>query len=184
MDINPTTGARIFKARAGSGIRPFLFIAGAILAPSLIIWGLVWLVPLFVPILVTGILLFIALIWLVIGLVVSRAGSSVYYEVSDQDLTLIGGPVRYTIPLSSIKRVYKRDLDMRLSNRSMVRATAVNLPNLALSNVQYKDIGPLKMCATSQWKDITLIVTDKDTYGVTPADEEDFEQAIRPRGDF
>ncbi len=179
MDTDPLTGARIFKARPTTGILPFRKLAAIILAPALIVWAFFWILPLFVPILVTVILLINALVWLTIGVFVTRAAGNIHYEIEDGNLLLIGGPAHYTIPLDSIKKVYTRDLDLRFANRPKVgRVTAINVPNLALSNVSYKDIGHLKMCATSQWKDITIIETEDEKYGVTPEDREAFIEAL------
>jgi hypothetical protein len=112
------------------------------------------------------------------GLIASNVAEGVLYEVSDRELTLSGGPVRYTIPLDTIRRVYTRDLDLSVSNRSKRGVTGIRMPNLALGNAKYNDTGLLKMCATSPWERITIIETDSGTYGVTPADEQAFKAAI------
>lgn len=192
MESIPGTGVRIFEARTPSvegkqmSQRFFLIAAAFIVAPAVLVWLLAAILPSFVPWLVTGILVPIALFFLVLGFFLTSMGNKlaagVHYELTDTDLTLIGGPVRYIIPRNTIRRVYTRDLDMSLSNRPPVRATAVRMPNLALADVQYKDTGPLKMCATSSWERITIIETDALKYGATPADEQGFKTALGVAG--
>ncbi|MGA7729959.1 MAG: PH domain-containing protein [Chloroflexia bacterium] len=194
METDRANGVRTFEARntgnsgtsGGWRLNAYLIIAGLIIAPALIIWLLAGILPSFVPPLVTGILVLVAIMITVPLFIVSsigtRVAAGVRYEVSDRDLTMIGGPVRYTVPLDSIKRVYTRDFDLSLSNRPMRRITGVRMPNLALGPVQYKDTGPLKMCATSSSEGITIIETESGNYGVTPADEEGFKAALGVKG--
>lgn len=90
------------------------------------------------------------------------------YELDGEKLVIKCPPfLNYVVPLSSIKRVSKRDL--RISLWSSFR-----LPGLALFTVPYVDVGRVKMCATSASRGIILIETDRDIYGVTPLDEEAF----------
>jgi hypothetical protein len=191
MESAQSSGVHTFPARSignssgWEGIwQIFVLIFGIYLVPILILWLLAGMdivpspVPPFVTVLVAMIAIAIVVPFFFLIRWANRVASGVRYEVSDHDLTLIGGPVRYTIPLNTIKRVYKRDLDLRLRNRARRGVTGVRMPNLALGPVRYNDTGPLKMCATSSWKDITLIETTNGTYGITPADEEGFKAAI------
>lgn len=185
-------GVRNFKARPRGNAstenrKRFVVIAAAGLGFLLIlIWLLGLFLPPWVPMMVGGIILLVALIQAIIWTLViagaDRTANGVHYEVTNDELRLFGGPVHYEIPLSSIKRVYKRDLDMSVANRPTSRVTGVQLPDLALGPVQYKDTGSLKMCATSSWRDITLIETTGETYGVTPENEEEFRAAISAKG--
>jgi len=109
------------------------------------------------------------------------------YELSNSTLTLIGGPVKYQIPLQSIKRVYKHDIYTGASNRPRTNtATAISTPGMALANVTWRDTGLLKMCATPAWhkgwQSVMLIETDKFKYGITPADDEAFLSALHDAG--
>ena len=178
MGMNRAGRVRDFKARATNSLQAYLMLTAFLVAPALIIWLLAGFLPPFVPWGVTGTLLFIALVLLVAGYVADRAATSVHYGVSDRDVILTGGPVRYTIPLSSIKRIYTRDLNLGVRNRAKRGVTGVRMPNLALGPVKYNDTGPLKMCATSSSERITIIETEGDNYGVTPADEEGFKAAL------
>lgn len=192
MEVARDAGVRDFKARppqdafADSRIRIAVVLTVCLMTPALVVWAIGRFLPSFVPWMVFGILLFINVIFLVVGFVLSTVGdrvaAGIHYEVTNTELRLFGGNVHYTIPLDSIKRVYKRDLDLSIGNRPMVRSTYIRMPNLSLGDVQYKDTGPLKMCATSLWKDITLIETTGMTYGVTPANEEEFRAALGVRG--
>ncbi len=192
METSQVTGVRDFKARVPSSARGdttlsvFVIAVACMLAPVIIIWLLAGVLPPFVPWLVTGTLSFIAVIFLIVGLALSivgnRVAAGVHYEVTPTELRLIGGPVHYTIPLNTITRVYKRDFDLSLANRPRRQITGVRMPSLSLADVQYNDTGPLKMCATSSWKDITIIETTGLKYGVTPADEEGFKAALGVRG--
>jgi hypothetical protein len=189
METSEIAGARDFKARIPSSARGdttlsvFIIAGVCIMAPIVAIWLLAGILPAYVPWLVTSTLLFIGTIFLMVGLALSiienRVAAGIHYEVTPTELRLMGGPVHYTIPLSTITRVYKRDFDLSLANRPKRKVTGVRMPGLSLADVQYNDTGPLKMCATSAWKDITIIETTGLKYGVTPADEEGFMAALR-----
>ncbi len=92
---------------------------------------------------------------------------SMRYELDSDNLVMRCGLLKYVVPLTSIKRITKRDLEISLWS-------SLRLPGLALFTVPYADVGKVKMCATSASKDIILIETDRDMYGITPADEEEF----------
>ena len=59
--------------------------------------------------------------------------------------------------------------------------STVRLPGIALFTVPYADVGNVRMCATAALNDILLIETDKEKYGLTPADEEAFVAALQSR---
>lgn len=96
------------------------------------------------------------------------------YELDDKKLVMKCCLLKYTVPLASIKRITKRDLEISLWS-------SLRLPGLALFTVLYADVGKVKMCATSASKDIILIETDHGLYGITPAKEDEFVTDFRSR---
>ena len=97
------------------------------------------------------------------------------YELDADALTLRYGPVlRYRIPYSEIQGMQRRDLSVPVWS-------SMRLPGLALFVVPYNDVGPVRMCATRAAKDILLIRTTRATYGLTPAEERLFLDAIMAR---
>jgi len=107
-------------------------------------------------------------------LVILLSLPSMRYELDSDNLVMRCGLLRYVVPLTSIKRITKRDLEISLWS-------SLRLPGLALFTVPYADVGKVKMCATSASKDIILIETDRDMHGITPADEEGFIADFRSR---
>ena len=97
------------------------------------------------------------------------------YELDADALTLRYGPVlRYRIPYAEVQGMQRRDLSIPVWS-------SMRLPGLALFVVPYNDVGPVRMCATRAAKDILLIRTARATYGMTPADERSFLDAIMAR---
>jgi hypothetical protein len=95
------------------------------------------------------------------------------YELDQDQLTLRYGPViTYRIPLSEIRSIRRRNLSMTIWS-------TVRFPGIALFKVPYADVGNVKMCATAALNNVLLIETEKEKYGLTPADEEAFVAAIR-----
>ncbi len=95
------------------------------------------------------------------------------YELTRDQLTLHYGPVlTYRIPLHAIRTIRRRNLSMTIWS-------AVRFPGIALFKVPYSDVGNVKMCATAALNNILLIETEKEKYGLTPADEEGFVAAVR-----
>ncbi len=181
-NVTPT-GALIFKPRPSYTWRGPIIGAAAFLLAALLLVVFSGFIPAVVVIIdgiIAGVL---ALFMLGLAYFFWRVTTSMRYELSNDTLTLVGGPVRYDIPLASIKRVYSRDINTGYRNRTHVaRATAVSVPGLALSNVVWKDTGLLKMCATSSWRNIMIIETDTNTYGITPADDQVFLSALSEAG--
>jgi hypothetical protein len=98
---------------------------------------------------------------------------SMRYELNQDHLILRYGPVlTYRIPLSEIRTIRRRNL--RLTIWSTIR-----FPGIALFSVPYADVGKVKMCSTAALMDILLIETEKEKYGITPADEDAFVTAIK-----
>src|SRR5512134_1774961 len=95
------------------------------------------------------------------------------YELDQDQLTLLYGPVlHYRIPLRKIRTVRRRNLSLTIWS-------TIRFPGIALFKVPYADVGNVKMCATAALNNILLIETEKETYGLTPADEEAFVTALR-----
>ena len=95
------------------------------------------------------------------------------YELDQEQLTLRYGPVlTYRIPLKEIRSIRRRNLSLTIWS-------TIRFPGIALFTVPYADVGNVKMCATAALNNILLIETEKEKYGLTPADEEAFVTAIR-----
>ena len=95
------------------------------------------------------------------------------YELDQDQLTLCYGPVlKYRIPLSKIRTVRRRTLGLTIWS-------TIRFPGIALFTVPYADVGNVKMCATAALNNILLIETEKEKYGLTPADEEAFVVALQ-----
>jgi hypothetical protein len=116
----------------------------------------------------------IPLVFVVPFLVILFSLRTMRYELNDEKLAITCGFLRYVIPLHSIKRITKRDLEISLWS-------SFRLPGLALFRVPYVDVGIVKMCATSSSKGILLIETDKGLYGITPRGEDDFVADLKAR---
>lgn len=95
------------------------------------------------------------------------------YELDQDYLILRYGPVlRYRIPLRAIRTIRRRNLNMTIWS-------TIRFPGIALFTVPYGDVGNVKMCATAALNNILLIETEKEKYGLTPADEDQFVTALR-----
>ena len=95
------------------------------------------------------------------------------YVLEQDQLTLRYGPViKYRIPLGKIRTIRRRNLGLTIWS-------TIRFPGIALFTVPYADVGNVKMCATAALNNILLIETEKEKYGLTPADEEAFVVALR-----
>jgi hypothetical protein len=74
--------------------------------------------------------------------------------------------------LGKIRAIRRRNLGLTIWS-------AIRFPGIALFTVPYSDVGNVKMCATAALNNILLIETEKEKYGLTPADEEAFVVALR-----
>ena len=102
--------------------------------------------------------------------------SHMQYEVAEDGLHLRYGPLlHYHIPYADITRVWLHDFEQR------PYARAVSSPGLSLYAARFYDMGTVKMCATVRKGSILLIKTDKETYGINPADREGFLDALKSR---
>jgi hypothetical protein len=95
------------------------------------------------------------------------------YELGQDELTLHYGPVlNYRIPLSEIRTIRRRNLSLTIWS-------TIRFPGIALFTIPYADVGNVKMCATAALNNILLIETAEEKYGLTPADEEAFVDALQ-----
>ena len=95
------------------------------------------------------------------------------YELDQNQLTLRYGPVlNYRIPLREIRTIRRRNLSLTIWS-------TIRFPGIALFTVPYADVGNIKMCATAALNNILLIETDKEKFGLTPADEAAFVAALQ-----
>jgi len=117
----------------------------------------------------------IALILGTVFLILMIGISKMRYTITDDALEArCSFLLRYTIPLSSIQRIVKRNLAITVWS-------SFRLPGMALFTVPYADVGDVKMCATSASKDIILIETSSGLYGTTPREEDAFLAEIKGR---
>jgi hypothetical protein len=97
------------------------------------------------------------------------------YELDDTELHLRYGPViHYRIPLRSIRSIERRDLEP-------TPYSSIRVPGFALARVRYIGIGPVRMVATAAATNVVLLHTDQGLYGITPADDAAFVDAVRAR---
>ncbi len=97
------------------------------------------------------------------------------YELDQDQLILRYGPfLTYRIPLGAIRSIRRRNLSLTIWS-------TLRFPGIALYTAPYADVGTVKMCATSALNNILLIETEKEKYGLTPADVDQFIAAIQKK---
>jgi hypothetical protein len=102
--------------------------------------------------------------------------SSICYTITDDSLFLtMGRLMNDRIPLRSITRIESRP-ELQISLLASFR-----FPGLAVFDVDYIDVNRVRMLATSASKEILLIDTRTKRYGITPADEAAFLDALQHR---
>lgn len=95
------------------------------------------------------------------------------YETSTRSLTIrCRGVLAYVVDLRNIDFVERGDLRLSL-------LASFRLPGLALGRVHYADVGVVHMCATRPFRDVVLVHTSEEVYGVTPDREPAFVEALR-----
>jgi len=95
------------------------------------------------------------------------------YELSREAIILRYGPViTYRILLKEIRTIRRKNLTMTIWS-------SIRFPGIALFKIPYGNAGEVKMCATSALNNILLIETEKEKYGLTPDNEEEFVAAVR-----
>ena len=171
MSANDTRSRLVFRPSPSHGYLWLIAAGLAVLAPTLAIVlpgtrgpSLITLIAI-APAVVIG-LPFLAL---------AALFPTMRYELDADALTLRYGPVlHYRIRYAEILGMQRRDLSVPVWS-------SMRLPGLALFVVPYNDVGRVRMCATRAAKDILLIRTAQATYGVTPADERSFLDAMMAR---
>ena len=170
MIIQPVTSTRTFQPRSSYGWAWLVLMAGIIISLAIL------------PALATGLSSSSAVLTLIICVPVAAAFlvlafwfPTMRYELDQDHLTLRYGPVlTYRISLDEIRTIRRRNLSLTIWS-------TIRFPGIALFKVPYADVGNVKMCATAALKDILLIETEKEKYGLTPADEETFVALVRAR---
>jgi hypothetical protein len=100
---------------------------------------------------------------------------TIRYELRPTTLALLFGPwTVYQIQYSEIKKVSWQNLSVSL-------LSSFRLPGFAMWRVPYNDVGTVRMCATAAANRILMIRTERDQYGITPADEEGFLKELMAR---
>ncbi len=168
MEMQLSKPIKIFRPRPSSGWFWLILMAGIILTISI------------APALTLGVSSNSAVLTLIICIPVALAFlilacwfPTMRYELDQDHLTLRYGPVlTYRIPLEKIRTIRRRNLSLTIWS-------TIRFPGIALFKVPYADVGDVKMCATAALNNILLIETEKEKYGLTPADEEAFIAATR-----
>ncbi len=168
MDIQRVGSMRLFKPRPSYGWVWLAFLAVIIIALGI------------VPALAAGMAFASARLTLMISIPVAVAFillafwfPTMRYELDQAELILRYGPLlTYRIPLGEIRTIRRRNLSLTIWS-------SIRFPGIALFKVPYGDVGNVKMCATAALNNILLIETEKEKYGLTPADEEEFIAAVR-----
>jgi len=168
MDIQPGKPVKTFRPRPSRGWFSLVIMAVILLAVGA------------APALALGLASSSAALTLIIVVPVALAFlilafwfPTMRYELDQGQITLRYGPVlTYRIPLSEIRTIRRRNLSLTIWS-------TLRFPGIALFKVPYADVGDVKMCATAALSNILLIETEKEKYGLTPADENKFVDAVR-----
>jgi len=88
------------------------------------------------------------------------------YELSEDKLILRCGPLKSEIPLTSIKEIRKKNLKYHPSS------TGWKLPGYCIFRIKYADEDWVRMYSRAMLRNIIIIETDKEKYGITPREEE------------
>jgi PH (Pleckstrin Homology) domain-containing protein len=168
MDVIASKPTKTFKPRHSSGRAWLVLMAVVIIAIAI------------APALIMGLSSSSTIVTLTICSLVAIAFlvlafwfPTMRYELSQGRLTLRYGPVlTYRIPLAEIRTIRHRNLSLTIWS-------TIRFPGIALFQVPYADVGNVKMCATAALNNILLIETEKEKFGLTPADEEAFVAALR-----
>jgi predicted lysophospholipase L1 biosynthesis ABC-type transport system permease subunit len=170
MDTQLSQPTKTFQPRPSYGWAWLVFMAVIIMAVSI------------APALAVGLSSSNAVITLIVCIPVAVAFlvlafwfPTMRYELDQNQITLRYGPVlAYRIPLGDIRTIRRRNLSLTIWS-------TIRFPGVALFTVPYADVGNVKMCATAALNNILLIETDKEKYGLTPANEDQFVAALRTR---
>lgn len=96
------------------------------------------------------------------------------YQLTGSGLVLrCGFLLRYRLP-------YRMISDVRRATLIPTLWSSMRFPGLALWGVPYPEVGTVYMCAKRMSRDILVITVGKRRYGITPADEQGFLDALLP----
>ncbi|PKO13866.1 MAG: hypothetical protein CVU39_16795 [Chloroflexi bacterium HGW-Chloroflexi-10] len=120
--------------------------------------------PVWVVVMNLSMIIFLVLPFLFLATEIKK----IRYEIHEDHLYIhMGRFLKYRILFGEIKKVSKKNLQITLWS-------SFRFPGLALFKVPYADVGTVKMCATAAAKDILIIETEKEKFGITPLDESAF----------
>jgi tryptophan-rich sensory protein len=97
------------------------------------------------------------------------------YKLVNGKLILSCGPFKDIIGLEDIQKISKTNL------RYHITSTGWKLPGYTLFKIYYADRGYIRMYATSMLKEILLIETVGQIYGITPKDEQKLIDMIKAK---
>jgi hypothetical protein len=98
-------------------------------------------------------------------LLVAYTMPNMRYLVTDDELIFEMRPlIDDRVPIERIRTIQRRNLKVSL-------LASFRFPGLAVFDVDYRDAGRVRMCATAAATDILLIDTGVRRYGITPEDE-------------
>jgi hypothetical protein len=97
------------------------------------------------------------------------------YKLFNETLILKCGPFRSEISLRDIRKIREKNLKFDVSS------TGLKLPGYCLFRVKYRDEDWVRMYSRAVLKDIILIETDREKFGITPKDKEGFLRDILER---
>lgn len=180
-----TPGALVFLPKPSNGGKHMAVLAGIILALPLM--TLLPLIIVFALLPGTSLLTTLGSLWFIflplfifdvlMTLWIARYAfyfPQMRYEIAPDGLHLRYGPLlHYHIPYDSIRKVWVHNFPQRPYVRR------VSSPGIQLYGALYHDMGKVMMCATARQGPILLIKTDRETYGITPQDEEGFIETLR-----
>lgn len=95
------------------------------------------------------------------------------YQLGRDKLVLRCGLVKYVIRLDEILNVEKRNL-------TFSPLSSFRLPGFALGQCLYGE-GTVRMCATRSHRGIVVVRTEKESFGLTPAEEARFVADLQAR---
>lgn len=106
--------------------------------------------------------------------VVVFAFPTMRYELTADTLDLVYWPLRYRIPYAKIESISREDLVPSLWS-------SMRFPGLAVGKVPYVGRRAVVMCSTRAAHGVVIIHTADRDYGVSPAEESAFVEAVIAR---
>lgn len=122
----------------------------------------------FFLIIVIGFTSFSLIIFMIASFIFLLWYPTMRYELSEDKLVLRCGSLKSEIPLTSIKEIRKKNLKYHPSS------TGWKLPGYCIFRIKYTDEDWVRMYSRAMLRNIIIIETDKEKYGITPREEEEF----------